>query len=173
MFHFFKIFQGWRDRRQKKAQSDKKPCCALYLMNHTSYGLQLWYTCKKRISPFFYIFSKFLGSVVWWKAKNGLQMTKIYFCHTPYLRKLTSFYHGFCYTCVKRWHLQIVFSFFFKIVIFQVVRAKYGTKWLKEFVSLCISGTIPHMIGFWCTCGKWWYLQQFLLIFQSSDFLDF
>ena len=40
-------------------------------------------------------------------------MTKNYVCHIPYLRKHTSYDCDFWYTCVKWWHLQKLFSFFF------------------------------------------------------------
>ena len=44
----------------------------------------------------------------------------------------------------------------------------------KAFFSLRISGTVPHIIaGFWYTCAKLWYLQQFFPFFQKSDFTAF
>ena len=54
----------------------------------------------------------------------------------------------FWYTCVNWWYLQAFFIYFFKILIFRAVkRAKIGPKWQNVMsVSLCISGTIHHMI---------------------------
>ena len=44
----------------------------------------------------------------------------------------------------------------------------------KNFVSLHISGTVPHYdFGFWYTCVKWWYLQQFFFHFFRFWFLGF
>ena len=51
-FHFFKIliFQVVRGSKGKKTRSKMTKSyvhCALYLRNHTSYDLHLWYTCVK------------------------------------------------------------------------------------------------------------------------------
>ena len=43
------------------------------------------------------------------KEQKMSQNDKIIY-HTPYLRKHTS-YDCHCYTCVKRWHLQMLLSF--------------------------------------------------------------
>ena len=65
------------------------------------------------------------------------------------------------------------FFFFFKVLIFQTVRGVKGRKMAQNdkknmFVSLCISGTVPHC-GF---CVKW-YLWQFFRFFKILIFLVF
>ena len=40
-------------------------------------------------------------------------------------------------------------------------------------VSLCISGTVSHMIVVFGTRVKWWYLQHFFSFSQNSDFSGF
>ena len=54
------------------------------------------------------IISKFYlsGLLVGWKGKKWSKMTKNSVCHTPYIRKRTSYDCDFCYTHVKWWHLQ-------------------------------------------------------------------
>ena len=77
-------------------------------------------------------------------------MTKSYFCHTPYLRKLTSFYHGFCYTCETMTSSDSFFIFFSKFWFSRLLGAKYGTKWLKKFFSHPVSQE-PYLI--WLVFG--------------------
>ena len=77
---------------------------------------------KMMISPvvFFFIFSKLL---IFWVIRQvkGQKMAqndrKLCLSHTQYLRKHTSYDHGFWYTNVKWWHFH-----FSKTLIFQVVR---------------------------------------------------
>ena len=51
-------------------------------------------------------------------------------------------------------------------------RAKNGPKWQK-IISLCILGTVSHMIVVFVTHVKWWYLQQLFFIFSKFWFFGF
>ena len=81
----------------------------LYLRNHTSYDLHLWYTCTyERIKPsgvfscFFKIwFSELLG----WGKKQS-RITRNSFCLTLHLSNYTSYDCDFWYTWVNWWYLQ-------------------------------------------------------------------
>ena len=71
-------------------------------------------------------------------------------------------------------------SQFFKILIFWVVRGGGGVKgqkmaqiYKKLFLSPYLRNRASCDCVFWYTCVKWWYLQQFLFIFQNSDFSGF
>ena len=96
-FHFFKILIFQVVRRvegQKMAQNEKKLCCALYLRNHTSCDLCLWYTCVTVWYPqgVLHLFQIFIfgvsSGVKWqkvaWNDKNSV-------CLTLYLRNCMDF----------------------------------------------------------------------------------
>ena len=51
-------------------------------------------------------------------------------------------------------------------------KAKNGPKWQK-IISLCILGTVSHMIVVFVTHVKWWYLQQLFFIFSKFWFFGF
>ena len=89
---------------------------------------------------FFLIFSKFWfsGSIGGWKVKKWSIMTKNSVCCTPYLRNHTWYDCDFCYTCVKWWYLQQIFSFL-KILIFGVFKGQKDKKWPKLPISICFA----------------------------------
>ena len=73
--------------------------------------------------------------------------------------------HYFWYTCVKWWHLQMLFSFLFKILIFWVVRGgQKGKKWPKM---------TKNSINFTPYLRKCWNLQQVFTFFENFDFSGF
>ena len=77
----------------------------------------------------------------------------------------------------------VPFFYFFKILIFWVVRVVKVQKMAKMFkrkifsrmkkkilsVSLYISGTVHHACDFWCK----WYVQKIFSFFQNFDFWVF
>ena len=69
-----------------------------------------------------------------------------------------------------------VFFQFFKILIFWVHReGGGGSKGKKRSIMTKNSvrnlrNYTSHDCGFWCTCGKWWYLQQFFSFFKILIF---
>ena len=98
------------------------------------------------------------------KSKKCPKMTKKYVCCIPYLRK-----HNYMIiifgTRVKWWHLQMLFSFLFKILIFWVVRGgQKGKKWPK-MTKNSINLT-PYL-------RKCWNLQQVFTFFENFDFSGF
>ena len=97
------------------AQNDKKTLSG-YLRTHTSYDLHLWYTYEKGYLVAFFTFSpnfSFWGQCCG-KGGKWLKSTKNYVCYIPYLRKHTSYYCDFLYTCVKWWHPQMLLFVFSK-----------------------------------------------------------
>ena len=54
-----------------------------------------------------------------------------------------------------------------------------GKKWpkmtkKKNCLTPCLRNCASYDCVFWCTCVKWWYLQQFFFsFFQNSDFSGF
>ena len=161
-----------------------KKNCPSHFISQEPYIIWSWFMvfmCKRIISPgIFYIFSKFWfsGSIVRKKSKKWPKITKNYVCCTPYQSKHTSFDCVFCCTSLELWHLQILFSFF-KILVFWVVRGEgegKGQKMAQNDKKKIVKknwGTVPHMIGFWYTCVKWWYLQQFFFFFSKFWFFGF
>ena len=98
-------------------------------------------------------------------------------CQAPYLRNSIAYDHYFCYTCVKWWYLQLLFSlFFFLILIFQAVRWRWkGKKWPKMKNNyICLAPYLRNSIAFdhdlWYTIVTWWYLQVFFFIFSKFWF---
>ena len=94
------------------------------------------------------------------------QNDKKYVCHTPYLRKHTSYDYDFCYTSVKWWHLQMVCSFF-QILIFCVVRGVKSQKMAQNEKKFCLSHSIsqePYIIWLWFLVhififSKFWFFR--------------
>ena len=100
-------------------------------------------------------------------------------CHIPYLSKHTSYDCTFCCTSLKWWHLQMLFSFFpnfsflgSKGAVEEVQRAKNGPKWQK-ILSSYLRNCTTYDYGFWYTCVKWWYFQQFFSFFEKSVLFGF
>ena len=104
---------------------------------------------------------------------------------TPHLSKYTLFYHAFCCTSLKLWHLQMLFSFFqnFGFLSYYNEMGWGGGGWKGKELSkmtkqICLTlhlrNCTSYDCGFWYTCVKWWYLQQHLFsFFQNSDFSGF
>ena len=95
---------------------------------------------------------------------------------TPYTRNRTLSDHNFWHTYVKWWYIQVFFSFFFLIFIFQAVKGLKGQKMTKmknnNYIchALCLRNSLAYDHDFWCTCVKWWYLQVFFSFFFNFDF---
>ena len=140
-FHFLKILIFWifRGVKGQKMVQNEETLCLLYSIFQETYII--WFPfmvhmCKMIISTS--IFSKFWLSGLlggskgkkWCKmGKNYVccdphlknhtsydfhflsQMTKNQVCHIPYLRKHT-YDCDLWYTCVKWWHLKVLFSLF-------------------------------------------------------------
>ena len=109
---------------------------------------------------------------LWCKCVKMAQNDK-HFC----LLYLISYDLHLWYTCrYKRITSPGIFFFFFfsKFWFLRSLgvgvggkRAKNGPKWQKILsASLHVSGTVHHVIGFWYTCVKWWYLQQIFSLFK-------
>ena len=93
------------------------------------------------------------------------------------------------HVCIEGQYLQAFFSFFFKILIFGIIRGAgvggqregkrlaQNPKWQKFLsASLRISGTVHHIImwlWFGYTFVKWWYLPQIFLFFKILIFWVF
>ena len=84
--------------------------------------------CKRIIFPggffFFFIFFKILIlQVVRGVKEQKMSQNDKKICLLHSISQEAQLYdHYFWYTCVKWWHLQMLFSFLFKILIFWVVR---------------------------------------------------
>ena len=95
---------------------------------------------------------------------------------TPYLSKHTLFYHVFCCTSLKLWHLPILFSLFqnFGFLSCYNGMGADGGGGEVEGLTLYLRNCTSYDCGFWYTCVKWWYPQQyFFSFFQNSDFSGF
>ena len=101
------------------------------------------------------------------KGQKMAQNDKKYVCCTPYCMKHTSYDCDFWYTCVKWW--QIFFNFF-KIFILWLVRGVKGKEMAQNGKKISVTPYLrsrtSYNSGFWYTCVKWWYLQQFFSIFR-------
>ena len=89
---------------------------------------------KRIISPgVFFHFSEVLIFSVTGRVKKQkmAQNNKKVVCHILYLTKHKSYDHDFWHTCVNWWHLQYFF-YFFRILIFQVVRGVKGQKMVQN-----------------------------------------
>ena len=190
IFTFFRIliFGVVRGvKGQKTVQNDKK----FYLSHSISQEPYIiWFSfivhmCKMIISPgFFFIFSKFWfsGFSGGWKGKKWPKMTKMSVCCTFYFRNHISYDLHVWYTCMyKRIISPGIFWFFQNLDIWDHQergcrkRVKNGLKWQKFFVCLtpCLRNHTSYDCDFWCTCVKWWYLQEIFFIFQNFDLWGF
>ena len=114
---FFRFLGGSKGKNGSKWQ--KTVCCALYISqeSYIIWSMFMVHMCNRMISPgFFYIYSKFL---FWeWASKREKNSPKWRIIMFVVFHISWSIYASydcdFWYTCVKWWHLQMVFSFFFK-----------------------------------------------------------
>ena len=100
-----------------------------------------------------------------------------------HLRNSIAYDHDFWYTCVKWWHLQMLFSFFqdfhfFKIFIFWVIRRVKGLKMAQNGKKFCLSHSIsqePYLIWLWFMghLCKMMVSPAIFSFFQNSDFFYF
>ena len=102
-------------------------------------------------------------------------MTKNFVSCTPYLRKHTSYDHGFCYKCVKWWHLQKLVFFFSKFWFSGLLGEWKGKKWPKVTKnSVCLTSYLRNCTSYdfrlWYICVEWLYLQQFFSCFKILIF---
>ena len=109
------------------AQNDKKLCLGISGPIHHMifiYGTHM----KKDILWLFLHFLQILVSgvnaVV--KGEKWLKSTKNYVCYIPYLRKHTSYYCDFLYTCVKWWHPQMLLFVFSKFWFLWLLGVGWG-----------------------------------------------
>ena len=116
---------------------------------------QLWFLvhlCKWYVQAFFFLY--FFKILIFWVI--GVKGQKM----AQNDRKL-------CLSHSISQEAYIVWSWF-------LVHMCNGLKWQNILsVSLCISGTLHHMIVVFGTCVKWWYLHQLFSFFQNSDFYAF
>ena len=144
-FWFFWLLRGWG--RGVKVQKNSV-CCASYLRNHTSYDFYLfylWYSCVK----WYLLFLKFWlsgllggegGGRGGYKGQKIAQNDKKFCLVRWYFRNHTSYDRHLWYTSVK-WY-------FFKILIFWVIRRVKGqkmAKWQKTLFFHFISEE-PYMV---------------------------
>ena len=110
----FSILDFVKMAKYSPKMTKKLVCPTPYLRNHTSYDCHLWYTSVKwwylQILFFFHSFK----ILIFWvagrvKGQKWPKMTKNSVHCTLYIRNHTSYVR---YTCVKWWHLQILFSLF-------------------------------------------------------------
>ena len=165
--------------------NDKK-FCLLCSISQEPYIKWLWFMvqmCKMIISPGgFFNFKILIFQVVGTeRVKND---PKWPVCGTLYFRNHISYGLHLWYTCVyKRIISPGIFFIFLKKFNFRIIRewdgggkrTNNGPKWQKILsVSLCISGTLHHMILIFGTHGvKWWYFQQIFSFFKILIFWYF
>ena len=104
-------------------------------------------------------------------------MSKISVCCTIYFRNHISYDIHLWYTCMhKRMISAAMFFTFFKILIFRIIRdgREKCKKWPKMTRKFCpyLRNHTSYDCDFWCTCVKWWYLQQ-IFHFLKVWFLRF
>ena len=103
---------------QKMAQNDKFFCLTHSISQETYITYIIWFLvhkCKMITPPnTCFVFSEFSfsGLLGGKKSKKWPKMTKNPVCLALYLWNCTSYDHGFQYTCVKWWYLQLFFKFF-------------------------------------------------------------
>ena len=131
-------------------------CCTPYLMKHTSYDCDFWYTFVKwwHLQVVFSFFQNFdfLGCYGGKKAKNALKWQKI-LSHSvsqqSYIIWLWFLVH-MCKMVISPAFSFFFFCHFFKILFFQVFNGLEGQKMIQnyqfQFVMLYISGTVDHII---------------------------
>ena len=111
-----------------------------------------------------------------WNGKKWLKMTKNFGCLTLYLIWLRFLVH----TCKMVIYLA-KFIIFSKLQFFGFEGSGgggggggggvKGQEWPKStyFSQLCsITQDNSRTVDFWCTGGKWWYLQVFFYIFLEK-----
>ena len=131
--------------------------CTPYLRNHTSSNHNFWCTFVKwwYLQVFFSFFFIEILILKFWLLRGGrgggLKGKKLhkmkndnYICHATYLRNNIVYHHGFWYTCVKWWYVQVFFLYFHFLGCYAGKRAKNCTKWKMTIISVMqlISGTI-------------------------------
>ena len=105
-------------------------CSTPYIMKHTSYDHEFWYTCVKwwllYFQDFDISFSGLLGGgeVKGQKMAQNDNITKNSVCLTLYLRSCTSYDCGFWYTYFEWLYLQQYFHFFQNSVFLWVLGGK-------------------------------------------------
>ena len=121
--------------------------------------------CKMLInSGVFFIFSKF-----WYFRLLGVSKGK----KRPKITK------RLCLSCLISQEPYIIwFSFMVHMCkrimspgAFYMVNGKNDKNYV--WLTLYLWNRTSYDCGFWLTCVKWWYLQQFFSFFQNSDFLGF
>ena len=63
-----------------------------------------------------------------------------YIWHMSYLRNSIAYDHGFCYTCIKWWSVQVCFNIF----IFWAVMGVKGQKMAQDDEKLCLFYLMPQ-----------------------------
>ena len=82
--------------------------------------------------------------------------------------------HIWCTCMYKSIISPAIFFIFFKILIFEIIswgevkRQKMDQNY-KNF-CLYLRSCTSHVCDFWCTCVKWWYLQQVFSFFKILIF---
>ena len=136
--------------------------------------------CKMTISPgVFYSMLKFWFSRFsrTWEDKKWPKMSKFSVCHTLYFRNHMSYYLHLWHTCMYESIIYpAIFSIFFKILIFRIIRgggkmAKKDPKWQK---NLSVS---QESYNIWLSflvhvCETTIFPANFF-IFQNLDFCSF
>ena len=142
-------------------------CCTPYLRNHTSYELSFMIQmCKMIVSlgVFFnfkiLIFQVFRGL----KGQKWPKMTKFSLCHTSHFRNHISYDLHLWYTCIYKRIMYpcIFFDFFFKNLIFRIIRCVGVVKGQKvaqndkKFccLTLYLRNCTSYDCDFWYTCVK-------------------
>ena len=116
---------------------------------------------------------------MWQKSKKWPEMTKKICPSTPYLSKHTSYDCVFLLHKFKMMTSPDAFFIFSKFWFSGLLGRgeNKGKKWPKMTKKNCLTPYLRNCTsydcGFWYTCVKWWYLQQFFSFFQKSDFSGF
>ena len=134
---------------------------APYFRNHTSYDCHFGCKCVKLYLQVFFSMLKFWFSRLssGWKGKKWPKMLKISVYCTLYFRNHISYDPHFWYTCMyKKIKSSGIFSIFFQN--FDI--------WDQKIVTN--QNRTSHDRDFWCTCVKWWCLQQIFSLFRILIF---
>ena len=165
-------------KEQKMVQNEKK-LCLLHSISQESYII--WFSFmvlmyKWYLLEFFSFFSKFwlsglLGQKI---AQNDKKLCLLcLISQEPYVM-WSSFVVHKCKMIIS----PVVFFYFFKILIFWVLRRVKGQKWRKmtKNVVLCILYLRNHtsydldLCYMWCACVKGLYLQGFFTFFPNFKY---
>ena len=137
--------------------------------------------CKMIICPgVFFNFKTVRGL----KGQKMAQSEKISACRTLYFKNYISYDLHSWYICMYKRIISpgifFLFFFLFKILLFGIIKGGVGAykKWPKMTKnSVCLTPYLRNCTSydcdFWCTCLKWWYLQQIFFIFQNFVFWGF